>query len=260
MNHLRNSQCRDYAILEKKIKLLENAYYHLCLLGKVVNLYDEGWQGEKDTYSNYLYRIMTGISSLREEEYLPFKICFLNTDQNPSACPDTLKRLSSPDYYPSAELLDILNDLRNLWAYWVNCRPNKTFSLCPHPGVSEDGLELALAHLMRLVGKWETLILKNMDREVSRTSASTQAKKKKEKEDSKHIINAFYSLQFPKEAFPKGASFHKVAGMIEAILDGKFTQHPGIDKIKRILRRDKEIWGQFKEIKDKGRKYFIKQV
>ncbi len=224
MNYFRNAQHRNYAILEKKIQLLENAYYRLCLTGKVVNQYDEGWQNEKEKFSAYFDRIMAGIASqVSEASDLPYEICLLNIDQKPSASLDILKRLSSPDYSPPTELIEILNDLRNLWAYWVNCRPTKTYALCPPPGVSEDGLELALATLMRVVGNWENLVFTHMDREISRTCTSTKTKREKAEEGWKTFVLAMYKHG---ETIPPGTRLSKAIEIIQR----QFTESLGNDK------------------------------
>jgi hypothetical protein len=162
-----------------------------------------------------------------------------------------------------------------LWIYWMNWpnsrrifkeenenQPWYAVPAEPAPPSApsfEAALDRSLVWLALSVGIETANIRLKGIREGNRTAKSTQGHKKIKAEKDQLIIKTFNGLQFPKEAFPRGVSLHKVADMIKNNLAEDEEFH-SIDKIKRVLRKDEEVWKQFTETKIEGKKYFIKQV
>lgn len=190
---------------------------------------------------------------------------------------EAIESMGKPEYEPGTDLSNLVKMLQNLFVYWVNWPRSRLINLIAEadpkpqrPTIESDSvkkiaemldketfLDLSLAKIAHRVGLVVDDIHQWGRREKRRTLKGAKAKQEIKAINAKPVIETFYSLKFPKEVFPKGASLHKVAGMIENILKDKIKPPPSIFTIKRVLKNDGEIWKQFKV---KGRNYIIKQT
>ena len=125
------------------------------------------------------------------------------------------------------------------------------------PSIEDVCLDLSFARLLSVASGRIAIDITKGKREEWRKLKGNEAKQQKKAKTAELIIEAFWGLQFLKEAFPKGANLSKVAEMIQKDIKGKYQEYPSPDTIKRALKNHKEIWKQFKETKVKGRKYFL---
>jgi hypothetical protein len=224
---------RDHDILKEKIGWIKNSYFSLFILGIACNQYEEGWHLDQEKFSAYVNRLYEGaFFTYKETGRFPYGACNFLYDPylTPLICLDSLKRLSSPQYDPPADLLKILDDLKSLWKYWINCLPDKAYSINSLAGVSEEGLDLALVKLSYYVGIWKKAILSSGDRDIARTAQSTQ-KKREKAETLKNIVLAIYKHGQP---IPPGTKLSEVC----RIIIKQFEQSKGNKDAK---------WGEIRE-------------
>lgn len=126
------------------------------------------------------------------------------------------------------------------------------------PSIEDMCLDLSFARLLSVASGRIAIDITKGKMHQLRIKEGIKGKQKKKIERANHIIKIFDDLKLSR-AFPKEASFHKVADMIHKSLKSRCQEPPCIDTIKRVLKNQKEIWKEFKEIKVKGKKFFILQ-
>ena len=192
--------------------------------------------------------VFRAVSEIVSETKSPELHKFNSQQENKDVFGQVYHLIVSLDYSPPTEWKDLFTHLACLFTSWDLHSRNPSL----HEDFSPFSDMILLLSFAKLMGASYELLAKYTmkgKRELDRTKESTKSHKKRVEEDAHLVKKTFSGLQFPKEAFPNGVSFHKVAGMIEIILKSKITDPFSIDKIKRILKNDEMIWRQFKEMK-----------
>lgn len=204
---------------------------------------EEVYTGSVD-YTSFEKNMRMAFEKTRQRERDPIETCQITPS---GALLKQLGELMSVDYTPPQTGEGIADDLILLRKYY---RSNFFFHSV------EMALDLSLCKLIGAVNKLCAIAIQRGKRDLKRTKESTKTKKEQMKITAKQIKDTFYGLQFLKMAFPKGVSLNKVAGMIYIKLNRVYC----IDTIKRVLKKDEEVFKQFTETTIKGKKSYIKQV
>jgi hypothetical protein len=213
---------------------------------RAVQKAEEDYEGEKE-FASFLWEDIfpkTEMFNIRFEKFL----------SDPKV-QKNLNLMASIEYTPPNQFRETCIHLIELYAYYVKIYVEKEpFSLV------ELVLDYSLSKLMFGAGIHYEYSLHYGHREIKRYKDGAKSIKEKAEENAQPIKDTFQGLHFPKELFPNGVSLHKVADTIYAILDDKVQEPPSVDTIKRILKRDPEIWGKFKPKKIKNKTFYILQT